>query len=60
MAEKSSSGKMVDGMAPLDAYLAENEVNSSCAMFEVESLDLISFSADSLMFSIPSFPACQD
>ena len=42
-----------------NAHLAAKEEKSSCMMFEVESLDRMSFSAPSLIFSIPSFLACQ-
>jgi hypothetical protein len=39
----------------LDTYFAANEENSSCAMLEAQSFDWMSFSASSLIFSIPSF-----
>ena len=60
MAERGSSGKLVNGIISLDAYLAANEVKSSCAMFKVESLDLILFNAYSLISSIPSCLTCQN
>ena len=39
----------------MGAHLSVNEVNSSCIMLEVVSLDRISFSASSLTGLIPSF-----
>ena len=51
-----SKGKRAES---LDTHLAVKEEKSSCTMFEVESLDRISFCASSLIFSIPSFLTCQ-
>ena len=39
----------------LITYLAAKGVNNSCAMFNVVSLDRISFNASSLIVLIPSF-----